>query len=373
IHIFAVAQLADYSMAGMAVVKTTTIDPPPDPFDIKLARTGSATFKVINPDGEPISNANFRSRSGPPNYFMNLPIPGQVEPRFENLGNGQYRATRLVPDWHYRFITVQAEGYRQGRLGVTAKSGSNVNAGTLKPRWWGKKVVPELIQQLHSRDKYNIRERACRLLGSLKAVAAPAVPDLIELVKNDPHITVRFEAAAALGQIGPSARSAVPDLIRALQNDKDGVPREAAKALGLIGDREAIPALITALKHKEQNVQVNAIEALGVMGDPEIIPHFKEALTNRNYHIREAAMMALRKSPFRKTDPSIDELLTLEPIVRDTQAMDIALRAVTVGGSGRVADLIQEISLVDVLGVCQVKEQRLGIILGDIAGTDLRT
>ncbi len=312
IHIFAVAQLADYSMAGMAVVKTTTIDPPPDPFDIKLARTGSATFKVINPDGEPISNANFRSRSGPPNYFMNLPIPGQVEPRFENLGNGQYRATRLTPDWRYWF-RAGGKGYRGGSLEVTAKSGINVNAGTLKPRWWGKKVVPELIQQLHNRDKYNIRERACRLLGSLKAVAAPAVPDLIELVKNDPHITVRFEAAAALGQIGPSAKPAVPDLIRALQNDKHGVPREAAKALGLIGEPSAVGALKAALGHQE-------------------------------IAVRRAALESLKGEPFRGLAPAIAPLLEIgqsHVVIVHHELMILALRALREDGAVRVAILIE--------------------------------
>ena len=207
---------------------------------------------------------------------------------------------------------MQAEGYRSGSLGVNAKSGSIIDAGTLKLKWWGKKAVPELIQQLHSKNSYT-REGTCRLLGSLKAVAAPAVPDLIELVKNDPHITVRFEAAAALGQIGPSAKPAVPDLIRALQNDKHGVPREAAKALGLIGEPSAVGALKAALGHQE-------------------------------IAVRRAALESLKGEPFRGLAPAIAPLLEIgqsHVVIVHHELMILALRALREDGAGRVAILIE--------------------------------
>lgn len=64
---------------------------------------------------------------------------------------------------------------------------------------------------------------------------------------------VRREAAEALGVIGD--KSAVPALIEALKDDRDySVRRAAVTALGCIGDRSVVPALIAALKDKDWDV-----------------------------------------------------------------------------------------------------------------------
>lgn len=63
---------------------------------------------------------------------------------------------------------------------------------------------------------------------------------------QDENKSVRKEAASALGQIGDKA--AVPHLITTLQNDSENVRAAAAWALGQIGDATAIPHLITASK-----------------------------------------------------------------------------------------------------------------------------
>src|SRR5262249_55186896 len=88
-------------------------------------------------------------------------------------------------------------------------------------------------------------------------------PALVELLQKDPRNTIRFSAAEALGKIGPTAKAAVPDLIVAMQEDTGGgVQREAATALGLIGDLSALPALKEALKSSDNDVSRASGEAL---------------------------------------------------------------------------------------------------------------
>ena len=74
---------------------------------------------------------------------------------------------------------------------------------------------------------------------------------------------VREQASRALGLIGESARPAVPALIGLLEGDDDpAVHREAATALGSIGDRSAIPALERASQLPDPHLSRAAIEAI---------------------------------------------------------------------------------------------------------------
>ena len=346
IDVVVVTRLADRSQAGMAIVQTTTLDPSPPAIDVKLRPTGSAVFRVVNPDGKPVAEAKPGCRLELSGRSFGHGI-AEAAPVLKALGGGRCRATGLVEGWRYG-LYASAKGYRcPSQLRVTAKAGKHVDAGTLRLGWWGPKAVPELIRRLHSSHRYT-REGTCRMLGSLGAVAAPAVGDLVDRLRNDRWNTVRYEAAAALGRIGPEAKGALPDLIAALKDDKLGVPREAAKALGLLGDRRALPALIEALHHRDRDARIEAIGALGRLGDPKALPHLKAALTDGVYHIREAALGALAEPAFRKADPGVAALLRLGPIVRDTGAMEIALPVVALRADERAVAVIER------LGACRL-------------------
>jgi HEAT repeat protein len=72
---------------------------------------------------------------------------------------------------------------------------------------------------------------------------ASAVHPLISALRDKSDF-VRAHAATALGALGPAAVAAVPELVRILSKDSYAeARREAASALGTIGDRSAIPAL----------------------------------------------------------------------------------------------------------------------------------
>ena len=61
---------------------------------------------------------------------------------------------------------------------------------------------------------------------------------------------------------------AVDALVAALKDTDAGVRRQAAAALGEIGNARAVTGLIEALKDSDADVRRHALSALGEIGDP---------------------------------------------------------------------------------------------------------
>ena len=288
IEIVVIARTADKTLGGMEVIQTTTIDPPLGPSECPLAPCGAVQFEVANPDGLPLVAATPMALSSlhDGGVTIGYEIP-HVIPEFTNLGEGRYLATGLVPRWEYRMV-VSASGYKcRDELKVktepgmfTLGSGEALIAGKLAVDWWGRKAVPGLIAKLNHLDRYQ-RQGACHELGSLGSEAKEAVQALIGALNEDKLNTVRFAAAEALGKIGAAAKAAVPSLIAALGRDRDGVPREAATALGRIRDPAAIPALTAALQHEEREVRIAAASALREIGPAVDLPSQYQDALNR--------------------------------------------------------------------------------------------
>ena len=90
------------------------------------------------------------------------------------------------------------------------------------------------------------------------------VQDLITNLKNQDE-TVRRNAAEALGKLGQAAKDAVPALIRTLKDRNEAVRRSAAEALGKLGPaaNDAVPALIKVLNDRSEEVRRSAAKAMG--------------------------------------------------------------------------------------------------------------
>lgn len=98
--------------------------------------------------------------------------------------------------------------------------------------------------------------------------------------------SLRYYAAWWLGKFQVNAPAAVDALIAALTDEADrtelgGYPlrRNAARALGKIGDRKAVPGLIECLDCSDFYVREAAAQALGMLGDPACIPALMQLLS----------------------------------------------------------------------------------------------
>jgi phycocyanobilin lyase alpha subunit len=96
---------------------------------------------------------------------------------------------------------------------------------------------------------------------------------------------LRVYAAWWLGRFRVDAPEAIDVLIRALEDEDDrtsvgGYPlrRNAARALGKLGDRRAVPALIAALACSDFYVREAAAQSLEMLGDTSCIPILIELL-----------------------------------------------------------------------------------------------
>ena len=187
--------------------------------------------------------------------------------------------------------------------GVSAggRSGAAASLGYFKdPR-----AVSPLIKALSDRETV-VRSSAAAALGKIKDHRS--VPYLIEVTKdNESH--VRHAAIEALG--GMEDPMAIPAFIDALRDDKIGIRYEAATALGKFDDPRAAVAvdpLIHELGSKNVNIQASATYALVQIGKPSVEPLIK-ALKDNDKTIRREAALALGKiGDDRGIDPLIELL-----------------------------------------------------------------
>jgi phycocyanobilin lyase subunit alpha len=96
---------------------------------------------------------------------------------------------------------------------------------------------------------------------------------------------LRVYAAWWLGKFRVNDPAAVAGLIDALQDEADRTPeggyplrRNAARALGKLGDLRAVPALIECLNCTDFYVREAAAQALEMLEDPRCMPHLMQIL-----------------------------------------------------------------------------------------------
>lgn len=116
-----------------------------------------------------------------------------------------------------------------------------------------------LVAALKDKDT-EVRGAAAVALGEYPD--AQAVEPLIAALADKSEF-VRAQSARALGANGRAAARAVPGLIRVLTSDKELEPkRQAAAALGQIGDQSALPALEEARRASDPHLSSAALTAI---------------------------------------------------------------------------------------------------------------
>lgn len=153
--------------------------------------------------------------------------------------------------------------------------------------------------------------------------------DALNTALDDPDWTVRREIVEALGKIG-GPRTIEP-LVTALRDQEWTVQKEAAKALGDLGSIQSIEPLIETLGDQEWTVRKEAAEALGKIGSAAIEPLLK-ALKNEKWEwaIRREVALALGKiGDTRSVGPLIQ-------VLKDRQAE--VIRWMVIWALGQIGD-----------------------------------
>lgn len=155
-----------------------------------------------------------------------------------------------------------------------------------------------LLPLLQDRAEF-IRREAAYALGETRSRSA--VARLTELLSGDKETAVRGAAAVALGQIGDE--TAVNALSQVLSGTKkkeaadEFVMRSAARSLGQIRSRAGLPVLLAALGDDRIPIDVRreAATALGLIGDPSSAPALRALLDSSDPYLAEAARTALQR------------------------------------------------------------------------------
>lgn len=136
-------------------------------------------------------------------------------------------------------------------------------------------VLPPLLELLREGKAFFYDSDDCPATEIAYAVGQTlypqiAIPALIELLKTTTNDLVVKETACALRMVGPLAKDAVFALNEALTNKNPNTRRDAALALGAIGqpDKGAIQRLAGILQDEKEDAQVRAAatRALGMLG-----------------------------------------------------------------------------------------------------------
>ena len=174
-------------------------------------------------------------------------------------------------------------------------------------------ALPQLAEMLDParEDKADNRAAIARLLGSLRAQAAPGLPALLAAAKSDPDGKVRAAGLAAIAQIAPAAE-AIPPLTAGLADKDAAVKVVAAAQLRRLGPAAAPAAkeLAAALSDADQRVREAATEALILIGAPAVEP-LAGVLAGKSDEARKYALVALGRigPPAKAALPGIEKCL----------------------------------------------------------------
>jgi HEAT repeat protein len=164
-----------------------------------------------------------------------------------------------------------------------------------------------LIPMLADKDEF-VRREVAFALGKTRNQSA--VQPLLERLTSDKKDSVRGAAAVALGEIRDAAatlslaETLSPGLGAESRSNKKSkkekdlfLLRAAARSLGQIGSRVGLPALVAALQDEKMpdDVRREAAVALGLIGDATAVPALRGVEVARDPHLAEAARQAIHR------------------------------------------------------------------------------
>ncbi|MCS7301436.1 MAG: MFS transporter, partial [Fimbriimonadales bacterium] len=155
-------------------------------------------------------------------------------------------------------------------------------------------------------------ERSTRyVLSQLRASARPRGWRAMRQLRGQADVATRLNAVRTLAE--EKTPLAVEELMTALRDPIPEVRREAAKALGAIGDARAVPALLQVLKDPASDLALEAAEALGAIGSPDATEELTALLQAERIEARIAAIQALKRIADPRALPALLERLERAP------------------------------------------------------------
>ena len=163
---------------------------------------------------------------------------------------------------------------------------------SVRPRGW------RAMRQLRSQADVATRLHAIRTLLEEKT---PLAVEELTAALHDPTPEVRREAARALGAIGDPR--AVPALIHTLQDPASDLVLEAADALGAIGSPEATDALLPLLHAERVEARIAAAQALRRIADPRALPALLQRLGHASEPLEQATLLEAIAATLERAEP----------------------------------------------------------------------
>ncbi len=231
------------------------------------------------------------------------PLQLEIEKQRERLSSSEVEERR---DALMRLSALQHPNASRAAVSALDDSAAIVRATASGVVQWlpPEEGVGALLPLLVDKDEF-VRQEAAYALGRTKSRSA--VRPLIELLAKDKRDGVRGAAAVALGQIADEAsvvslaqtlspQTSLPGA-KARKEKNEFVLRAAAVSLGQIGSRAGLPALVAALEDERttDDVRREAARALGLIGDPAAEPALRKVLMARDAYLSFAAYEALRR------------------------------------------------------------------------------
>lgn len=172
----------------------------------------------------------------------------------------------------------------------------------------GNESVAALIPLLNDKSEF-VRQQVAYALGETKS--ARAVGALAASLAGDKENSVRGATAVALGEIGDNSAvlsltaildpgvAAIPGKKQKSKPKKENefVARAAARALGQIGSSQGVASLTRVLTDEESpgDLRREAAVALGLIGDASAGPALRSVLGSPDPHLARMAGEALRR------------------------------------------------------------------------------
>ncbi len=162
----------------------------------------------------------------------------------------------------------------------------------------GDLAVPRLVSKLSTEDA---RERHA-LDNIFGRIGSTAVPALVEVLDTDNQHILK-NAARALGEIGDKAATSA--LLPLFRHETYNVRSTAVTAVGKCHDSSAVDECVSLLADSVESVRKSAAVALGRIADARAVTSLIDALEDSHYSVRMSAVRSLTTIG----DPACDDLV----------------------------------------------------------------